>query len=67
MTIVLVGGLEVDVSEQVDEVLNAMQIAKDGLRRASGEIIVPPGWLVLTSADSGEPIHIQVSRVGYVR
>jgi hypothetical protein len=67
MAVVLVGGLEVDVYEPIDEVLNAMQAAKDGVRRANGEIVVPPGWLVLTAAESGEPIHIQISRVGYVR
>jgi hypothetical protein len=67
MTAVLVGDMEVDVSEQVDEVLDAMRAAKDGVRSSKGTILVPPGWLVLTAADSGEPIHIQISRVGYVR
>ncbi|MHB8242036.1 MAG: hypothetical protein ACYDHN_08600 [Solirubrobacteraceae bacterium] len=67
MTVMLVGDSEVDVSEEVDAVLMAMQAAKDGVRGANGKIIVPPGWLVLTDSDSGEPIYVQISRVGYVR
>ncbi len=67
MTVMLVGDSEVDVSEEVDAVLMAMQAAKDGVRSANGKIIVPPGWLVLTDSDSDEPIYIQISRVGYVR
>jgi hypothetical protein len=67
MTVMLVGDSEIDVSEQVDEVLMAMQAAKDGVRSANGKIVVPPGWLVLTASDSGEPVFIQISRVGYLR
>jgi hypothetical protein len=67
MTVMLVGDSEVEVSEDVDAVLMAIQAAKDGVRSANGKIVVPPGWLVLTDSDSGETIFIQISRVAYLR
>ena len=67
MTVMLVGGSEVEVSEDVDAVLMGIQAAKDGVRSANGKIVVAPGWLVLTDADSDEPIFIQISRVAYLR
>lgn len=56
-----------DVSEDVDEVLSHFVNSRDGLRRGNGTIVAPPGWVVLTEAVTGEPVYIQVIRVGYVR
>jgi hypothetical protein len=56
-----------DVSENVEEVLSRFVNSRDGLRRGNGTIIAPPGWVVLTTAETNEPVYIQVGRVGYVR
>lgn len=55
-----------DVSENVEEVLNRFVNSRDGLRRGNGTIVAPAGWVVLTDADTDE-IYVQVGRVGYVR
>jgi hypothetical protein len=56
-----------DVTENVEEVLSLVVNARDGLRRGNGTIIAPPGWILLTDAETNEPVYLQVGRVGYVR
>jgi hypothetical protein len=67
MARILVGEIEVGVSEDVDDVLNRIVGSRDGIRLGSGTIVAPPGWLTLTESDTGEPLYVQASRVGYVR
>ncbi len=67
MARILFDETEVYVSEVAEEVLNRVVNSKDGLRRGSGEIIAPPGWLSLTAPDTGESIYVQVARIGWVR
>jgi hypothetical protein len=66
MARILLGETEIEVSEDVEETLNRIVNARDGLRRGSGAIVAPPGWVILTAADSSE-IYVQVARVAYVR
>lgn len=66
MARILFDQAEIDVSEDVEEVLNRVVNSRDGLRRGNGSIIAPAGWLVLTEANTDKPIYIQVGRVGYV-
>jgi hypothetical protein len=56
-----------DVSENVEEVLGRFVNSRDGLRLGNGTIIAPPGWVLLTDAETNAPVYIQVVRVGYVR
>jgi len=58
------GALE--VSEDVEETLNMIVNSRDGLRRGSGAIIAPPGWVVLT-APGGDLVYVQVARIACVR
>jgi len=64
---ILLHDLEVEVAEEPDEVLGRIVNARDGLRLGSGAIIAPPGWVSLTDPLTGEPVYVQVSRVGFVR
>jgi hypothetical protein len=66
MARILLGETEIEVSEDVEETLNRIVNARDGLRRGSGAIVAPPGWVILTAADSSE-IYVQVARIAYVR
>jgi hypothetical protein len=66
MARMLLGDTEIEVSEDVEETLNRIVNARDGLRRGSGAIVAPPGWVILTAADMSE-IYVQVARIGYVR
>lgn len=66
MARILLGETEIEVSEDVEETLNRIVNARDGLRRGSGAIVAPPGWVILTAPDSSE-IYVQVARVAYVR
>jgi hypothetical protein len=67
MASILFDQAPITVSEDVDEVLGRVVNSRDGLRRGNGAILAPAGWIVLTEADTGEPLYVQVSRVGYVR
>jgi hypothetical protein len=66
MARILLDETEIEVNEDVEEVLNKIVNARDGLRRGSGAIIAPPGWVILTAA-GGEEIYVQVARIAYVR
>jgi hypothetical protein len=67
MASILFDQAALSVSEDVDEVLTRVVNSRDGLRRGNGSILAPAGWIVLSESDTGEPIYVQVSRVGYVR
>jgi hypothetical protein len=67
MARILLDESEIEVAEDVEEILAAIVNARDGLRRGSGAILAPPGWVRLTQPGLGETIYIQVSHVGYVR
>lgn len=67
MARILLGGVETGVSEELDEVLGRIVAAKDGIRSASGTILAPPGWVALTSADTGDRLYVQIEHVEYVR
>jgi hypothetical protein len=58
---------EIEVAEDVEEILNRIVNSRDGLRRGSGAIVAPPGWVVVTAAGGDEEIYLQVARVAYVR
>lgn len=66
MARILFDQAQLDVTEDVEEVLNRVVNSRDGLRRGNGSIIAPAGWVVLTEADSDTPIYVQVGRVGDV-
>jgi hypothetical protein len=66
MARILLDEVEIDVVEDVEETLNRIVNARDGLRRGSGAIVAPPGWVVLT-ADDGSDVYVQVARIAYVR
>jgi hypothetical protein len=67
MARILLDDTEVEVSEEVDDVLGRIVNSRDGLRRGSGAIVAPAGWIVLTASDGDDPIYVQVARIGYVR
>ncbi len=67
MASILFDQAALSVAEDVDEVLARVVNSRDGLRRGNGSILAPAGWIVLTEADSGEQLYVQVSRLGYVR
>jgi hypothetical protein len=62
---ILLDDTEIEVSEGVEEILNRIVNSRDGVRRGSGAIVAPPGWVTLTAPDTGE-IYVQVARIGYV-
>jgi len=66
MARILLGEVEIEVTEDVEEALSRIVNARDGLRRSNGVIVAPPGWVILTAADTSE-IYVQVARIGYVR
>jgi hypothetical protein len=66
MARVFLDGTEIDVTEDVEDILNRIVNSRDGLRRGSGELVAPPGWMMVTEPHSGDPIYIQVARIGYV-
>jgi hypothetical protein len=67
MARIFIDETEIEVAEDVEEVLSRVVNAKDGLRRGSGAIIAPPGWVTLTASGVGEEIYVQVARIAYVR
>jgi hypothetical protein len=67
MARILLDETEIEVAEEVEEVLGRIVNARDGLRRGSGAIIAPPGWVLLTASGTGEEIYLQVARIAYVR
>lgn len=67
MASILFDQAPITVAEDVDEVLSRVVNSRDGLRHGNGTILAPAGWILLTEADTGEPLYVQVSRVGYVR
>jgi hypothetical protein len=67
MARVLVGETEASVSEELDEVLARVVASKDGIRTSSGKITAPPGWLILTASDTGDPLYVQTAHIGYIR
>ena len=64
MARILLDEREIDVSEDVEDILNRIFNSRDGLRQSSGAILAPPGWVVLTACDSSDPIYVQVARIG---
>jgi hypothetical protein len=58
---------EIEVAEDVEEILNRIVNSRDGLRRGSGAIVAPPGWVVMTASGGSEEIYVQVARIAYVR
>lgn len=66
MARVLFDQVEIDVSEDVEEVLKQIVNSRDGLRRPNGSIIAPAGWILLTEPNTDKPIYLQVGRVSYV-
>jgi hypothetical protein len=67
MASILFDRLTVEVSEDVEEVLGRIVNSRDGLRSGNGAILAPAGWVVLTSADTGEDLYVQVSRLDCVQ
>lgn len=67
MARILLDDMEIEVSEGAEDILNRIVNSRDGLRRGSGAIVAPPGWVILTAPDAGDPIYVQVARIGYVR
>jgi hypothetical protein len=60
-------GAEIEVGEDLEDVLSRIVSARDGVRRGSGAIVAPPGWMVLSTPGTDEPVYVQVSRIGCVR
>jgi hypothetical protein len=58
---------DIEVAEDVEDILNRIVNSRDGLRRGSGAIVAPPGWVVVTAAGGGDEIYLQVARIAYVR
>jgi hypothetical protein len=67
MARILLDETEIEVAENVEDILNKIVNSRDGLRRGSGAIVAPPGWVIVTAAGSGDEIYLQVARIGYVR
>jgi hypothetical protein len=67
MARILLDDTEIEVSEDVEDVLTRIVNARDGLRRGSGAIIAPPGWVILTASEGNEELYVQVARIAYVR
>jgi hypothetical protein len=67
MARIVLGETEIEVAEDVEDILNRIVNSRDGLRRGSGAIVAPPGWVVLTASGGGEEIYLQVARIAYVR
>ncbi len=67
MARILLDETEIDVAEDVEEILARIVDSRDGLRHGSGAIVAPPGWVSLTQIGLGDPIFVQVSRIGCVR
>jgi hypothetical protein len=67
MARILLDETEIDVAEDVEDILNKIVNSRDGLRRGSGAIVAPPGWVIVTASGSGDEIYVQVARIGYVR
>jgi hypothetical protein len=57
---------EIDVFEEAEEVLSRILNCGEGVRRA-GEIVAPPGWVLLTTPDTEDAIYVQVARIACVR
>jgi hypothetical protein len=58
--------LTLEVSEEVEEVLSRVVNSKDGLRNGNGAILAPAGWMILTDADTGGDLYVQVARLDCV-
>ncbi len=67
MARILLDQTEIEVAEESEEILTAIVASRDGLRRRSGALLAPPGWVGLTQPGLGESIYVQVSHIGYVR
>ena len=66
MARILLDQTEIDVVEGAEETLNRIVNSRDGLRRGSGAIVAPTGWVLLTAPDTSE-LYVQVARIAYVR
>ena len=67
MARILLDETEIEVVEDVEDVLARIVNARDGLRRGSGAIVAPPGWVILTASGGSEELYVQVARIAYVR
>jgi hypothetical protein len=67
MARILLDAVEIEVTEDVEGLMSKIVNSRDGLRRGSGAIIAPSGWVIVTAAGTGEEIYVQVGRIGYVR
>jgi hypothetical protein len=67
MARILLDDTEIEVDEDVEEVLSRIVNARDGLRRGSGAIIAPAGWVILSTSGTGEEVYLQVSHIAFVR
>jgi hypothetical protein len=67
MARILLDDTEIEVAEDVEEILTRIVNSRDGLRRGSGAIVAPPGWVIMNAAGGGEEIYVQVARIAYVR
>ena len=47
MARILLDETEIEVAEDVEDMLNRIVNSRDGLRRGSGAIIAPPGWVIV--------------------
>ncbi len=66
MARVLLGDKETQVAERVEDILNRIANSAAGIR--SGSILVaPPGWIILTTPDTGGQLYVQAACIGYVR
>jgi hypothetical protein len=67
MARILLDAVEIEVTEDVEALMSKIVNSRDGLRRGSGAIIAPSGWVIVTASGTGEEIYVQVGRIGYVR
>ena len=64
---ILIDAQEIEVAEDLATILANIVSSRDGVRLGSGVVVAPAGWVVLSAPETGDPIYIQVSRIGYVR
>ena len=67
MARILLDDMEIEVSEGAEDILNRIVNSRDGLRRGSGAILAPTGWVVLTALGAGDSMFVQVARIACVR
>ena len=64
---ILIDSKELEVSEDLEGILAQIVSSRDGVRLGSGVVVAPAGWVMLTAPETGDPIYVQVARIGWVR